>query len=320
MKIIDIIKSFLNKIKLKRLPEATNSDNVILLIKKEKNPEKIKDILGNYMLYLTSYEIIDIISKLPINDRIETLLKYRKYITPYDLSDFIVKKLDTNRKMIALKEFQMQLDLYDIYNIFDNISPDRREEALDSIIDRFDSYAVSDIIKKYIPFKQRKNLLYKYEDIIDSISKASIILQMPVKDKLEATEKYINEISKINLLEIVTSFPEKNISEATIKFAQKLSMTQISDIIIYNIPEDNRKDTLIKVSEYLNSSIISDIIKYCLKNEERREVLIELKEKLDEKNIAEIVQYFLKDDIELINILKDKMYTEDVMYFKNANA
>ena len=40
MKIIDIIKSFLNKIKLKRLPEATNSDNVILLIKKEKNPEK----------------------------------------------------------------------------------------------------------------------------------------------------------------------------------------------------------------------------------------------------------------------------------------
>ena len=312
MKIIDIIKNFLNKIKIKRLPEAIDSDNVILLIKKEKNPENIKNILGNYISILTSSEIIDIVSKLPINDRMQTLLKYKEYIAPYDLSEFIIKKLDTERKIIALKEFQMQLDLYDIYNIFDNISPDRREEALDTIIDRFDGYAISEIIQKYIPFRQRKNILYKYEDIIDSISKVSIILKMPVEDKIEVAEKYANEISKINMAE--------TISDSTIKFAKNMSMAQISDIIMYNIPENRRKETLINISDYLSSGVISDIIKYSLKNEDRKDAIIALREKLNEKHIAEIIQNFLKDDIELINMLKEKMDIEDVIYFKNAEA
>lgn len=320
MKIIDIIKSFLNRIKIKRLPETIDSGNVILLIKKEKNPENIKNILGNYISILTSSEIIDIVSKLLINDRMQTLLKYKEYVAPYDLSEFIIKKLDTERKIVALKEFQMQLDLYDIYNIFDTISPDRREEALDTIIDRFDGYAISEIIQKYIPFRQRKFILYKYEDVIDSISKVSIILKMPMEDKLEATEKYANEISKINMAEIVASFPEKNISDATIKFAKNMSIAQISDIIMYNVPENKRKETLINISEYLSSSIISDIIKYSLKNEDRKDAIIVLRDKLDEKHIAEIIQYFLKDDIELINMLKDKMDIEDVIYFKDAKA
>ncbi len=143
---------------------------------------------------------------------------------------------------------------------------------------------------------------------------------MPVEDKIEVAEKYANEISKINMAEIVASFPEETISDSTIKFAKNMSMAQISDIIMYNISENRRKETLINISDYLSSGVISDIIKYSLKNEDRKDAIIALREKLNEKHIAEIIQNFLKDDIELINMLKDKMDIEDVIYFKNAEA
>ena len=314
--LVEKVKNFFSKLHMKRLSESSDTSKIAWLIKKEKDIDKIQSMLSSYATILSSLDLLEIISRLPVNKRLDELVKYKKYITPYDLSEFIVKKLDTNWKINALKEFKGQFDLFDIYKIFENISPDRRRDALDIISDRLDASSLSEIIRKYIPYAGRKDVLYKYEENIDVLSKVAIIKKMPSSDVVDAIERYKEELSKNNIMEILESIPSSKIPKVLNIAKDKLSSSQLSEIIIYKALEKDRLNLLLSCSDKMEPATISDVIKDSLNNDEKKTALLELKDNLDEKHIAEIIQYYLKDDNELIDLLENKMFDEDVQYFK----
>ena len=314
--VFEKIKNFFKSKHMKRIAESSDTSKLFWLIKKEKDIGKIQCMLSNYVTVLSSDEILEIISKMPVKNRLDMLSSYKRYITPYDLSEFIVKKLDTDWKIKALNEFKDILDIFDIYKIFENISPDKRIEALDVIVDRLDSSNLADMIKKYVPYSQRKEAILKYDNQLDVFSKVGIIKKMPSNDIAEVLEKYKDILSSSNILEILDKVPSSKIEKAINVVKDKLTSSSLADIITYKALEKDRLNLLLECSEYIEPAMIADIIKNALDNENRKIAILHLKDKLDEKLIGEIVQYYLKDDKELIEQLKNNMYEEDYNYLK----
>ena len=314
--VFEKIKNFFKSKHMKRIAESSDTFKLFWLIKKEKDIGKIQCMLSNYVTVLSSDEILEIISKMPVKNRLDMLSSYKRYITPYDLSEFIVKKLDTDWKIKALNEFKDILDIFDIYKIFENISPDKRIEALDVIVDRLDSSNLADMIKKYVPYSQRKEAILKYDNQLDVFSKVGIIKKMPSNDIAEVLEKYKDILSSSNILEILDKVPSSKIEKAINVVKDKLTSSSLADIITYKALEKDRLNLLLECSDYIEPAMIADIIKNALDNENRKIAILHLKDKLDEKLIGEIVQYYLKDDKELIEQLKNNMYEEDYNYLK----
>lgn len=314
--VFEKIKNFFKSKHMKRIAESSDTSRLFWLIKKEKDIGKIQCMLSNYVTVLSSDEILEIISKMPVKNRLDMLSSYKRYITPYDLSEFIVKKLDTDWKIKALNEFKDILDIFDIYKIFENISPDKRIEALDVIVDRLDSSNLADMIKKYVPYSQRKEAILKYDNQLDVFSKVGIIKKMPSNDIAEVLEKYKDILSSSNILEILDKVPSSKIEKAINVVKDKLTSSSLADIITYKALEKDRLNLLLECSDYIEPAMIADIIKNALDNENRKIAILHLKDKLDEKLIGEIVQYYLKDDKELIEQLKNNMYEEDYNYLK----
>lgn len=314
--VFEKIKNFFKSKHMKRIAESSDTSKLFWLIKKEKDIGKIQCMLSNYVTVLSSDEILEIISKMPVKNRLDMLSSYKRYITPYDLSEFIVKKLDTDWKIKALNEFKDILDIFDIYKIFENISPDKRIEALDVIVDRLDSSNLADMIKKYVPYSQRKEAILKYDNQLDVFSKVGIIKKMPSNDIAEVLEKYKDILSSSNILEILDKVPSSKIEKVINVVKDKLTSSSLADIITYKALEKDRLNLLIECSDYIEPAMIADIIKNALDNENRKIAILHLKDKLDEKLIGEIVQYYLKDDKELIEQLKNNMYEEDYNYLK----
>ena len=314
--VFEKIKNFFKSKHMKRIAESSDTSKLFWLIKKEKDIGKIQCMLSNYVTVLSSDEILEIISKMPVKNRLDMLSSYKRYITPYDLSEFIVKKLDTDWKIKALNEFKDILDIFDIYKIFENISPDKRIEALDVIVDRLDSSNLADMIKKYVPYSQRKEAILKYDNQLDVFSKVGIIKKMPSNDIAEVLEKYKDILSSSNILEILDKVPSSKIEKVINVVKDKLTSSSLADIITYKALEKDRLNLLLECSEYIEPAMIADIIKNALDNENRKIAILHLKDKLDEKLIGEIVQYYLKDDKELIEQLKNNMYEEDYNYLK----
>lgn len=314
--VFEKIKNFFKSKHMKRIAESSDTSRLFWLIKKEKDIGKIQCMLSNYVTVLSSDEIIEIISKMPVKNRLDMLSSYKRYITPYDLSEFIVKKLDTDWKIKALNEFKDILDIFDIYKIFENISPDKRIEALDVIVDRLDSSNLADMIKKYVPYSQRKEAILKYDNQLDVFSKVGIIKKMPSNDIAEVLEKYKDILSSSNILEILDKVPSSKIEKVINVVKDKLTSSSLADIITYKALEKDRLNLLLECSDYIEPAMIADIIKNALDNENRKIAILHLKDKLDEKLIGEIVQYYLKDDKELIEQLKNNMYEEDYNYLK----
>ena len=314
--VFEKIKNFFKSKHMKRIAESSDTSKLFWLIKKEKDIGKIQCMLSNYVTVLSSDEILEIISKMPVKNRLDMLSSYKRYITPYDLSEFIVKKLDTDWKIKALNEFKDILDIFDIYKIFENISPDKRIEALDVIVDRLDSSNLADMIKKYVPYSQRKEAILKYDNQLDVFSKVGIIKKMPSNDIAEVLEKYKDILSSSNILEILDKVPSSKIEKVINLVKDKLTSSSLADIITYKALEKDRLNLLLECSDYIEPAMIADIIKNALDNENRKIAILHLKDKLDEKLIGEIVQYYLKDDKELIEQLKNNMYEEDYNYLK----
>ena len=314
--VFEKIKNFFKSKHMKRIAESSDTSKLFWLIKKEKDIGKIQCMLSNYVTVLSSDEILEIISKMPVKNRLDMLSSYKRYITPYDLSEFIVKKLDTDWKIKALNEFKDILDIFDIYKIFENISPDKRIEPLDVIVDRLDSSNLADMIKKYVPYSQRKEAILKYDNQLDVFSKVGIIKKMPSNDIAEVLEKYKDILSSSNILEILDKLPSSKIEKVINVVKDKLTSSSLADIITYKALEKDRLNLLLECSDYIEPAMIADIIKNALDNENRKIAILHLKDKLDEKLIGEIVQYYLKDDKELIEQLKNNMYEEDYNYLK----
>lgn len=314
MNFFEKIKKIFFKNKTKFLETAVNTEKIVLIAKKEKNSEKVIEILKNHYQELSSSEISQIIIDLPMNKRTEAIEIVQKYLTPYDLYDIALKKLDYQGKLEILEKFQYRLDLEEIFGIFNNLPPDQRTNALNKCIDRFDSFGIEEIIKRYVPLSEKLDCLNKYHEKLSSYSKASIISVLDTERKIRAIRQYEEELNKTDLNDILCETENEKITEVFNVVYNKLTSSQIENIIQYYIPEKEKLSSLYKCCNKLNSATISDIIKYSIPEEQKEEALVTLQNRIESNNIGEIIQLCIKNK-DILAKLKNNIYPEDLEYF-----
>lgn len=316
MNFFERIKRIFFKNNIKAISTGFNTENVLKAIKKEKNSEKSISILENYCSELSSAEIIQAIANLPLDKRTKGIEVAQKYITPYDLYDLSLKKLDYAGKLEVLEKFQDRLDLEDIFGLFNNLPPDQRMKALEITIDRFESFGISEIITKYIPLYEKLECLNLYYDRIDSSAKATIIVKLDTERKIEALEKYGNELNKTDLNEIVCKTETTSIGKVLDVVYNNLTSQQVADIIQYYIPENQKLTSLYKCCNKLDSACISDLIKFSIPESQKEEALVTLQNRIKSNNIGEIIQFCIKGK-QILDKVKNNLDPEDVEYFNN---
>lgn len=316
MRFFERIKNIFFRSKHQALPESINADKIILLTKKERDPEKVLNILRNYCALLQSSEISQIIYNLPANKRVEGIEIAQKYLTPYDLFDIALKKIDYIGKLEILEKFQYRLDLEDIFQLFNNLPPDQRTNALRKCIDRFDSYSLSEIIQKYIPLYERLDYLNLYHDKLDGFGKASIIAHLDSQRKISALKQYGNELNKTDLKDIICQTETEKIGEILDIVYKELTNQQIADIIQYYVPEKQKLEILYKCCDKLDSSTISDLIKLAIPEDQKEEALVSLQDRIKSNNIGEIIQFCLKS-AKVLEKVKNNLDPEDIEYFSS---
>lgn len=317
MNLFERIKRIFFKEKTKALPsEATDIQKIVLLATRERDSKKVLEILTNHASFMKSSDIIQIISHLPMKDRIEAIRISNKYITPYDLAELSVKKLNYEGKIQILQEFDNRLDLEDIYQLFNSITPDQRFNALQKCIDRFDSFGIAEIIDRYIPLYERLDALNMYRYNLDGSAKAAIIQNMDDDRKITALKTYAKEINKTDLEDIVCNTREDKIPDVLNVVYNYLSAQQIADIIRYNVSEKRKLEMLYKCCYKLDSAIISDLIKFTVPKESREEALVALQNRMDKTNVGEVFQFCTKS-LSVFKKIQHNLDPEDVEYFKN---
>lgn len=318
MNFLEKLKSIFFKKKTKYLTAGTDTDKILQLAKKEKDSEKKLNILRNYCYELASSEIAQIIITLPQNRRIEGIEIAQKYITPYDLYDIALKKLDYKGKLEILEKFQHRLDLEDIFGLFNNIPPDQRNTALKKCVDRLDSFGISEIIIKYIPLYEKLDCLNLYHTQLDSSSKASIISNLDTERKTRALTQYGKELNKTDLEDIVCGTESTKVSEVFDVVYAYLTPVQIENIIQYYIPENQKLSALYKSCNKLSSATISDIIKFSIPEHQKEEALVSLQNRIKSNNIGEIIQFCIKGKT-ILDKVKNNLDAEDIEYFNKIN-
>ncbi len=318
MNLFERIKRIFFKEKIKVLPsEAMDIQKIVLYAIREKNPENVLEILRNNSFSMKSSDIIQIIGHLPMKYRIEGIEISNRYITPYDLSELALKKLDYTGKIDILEKFQFRLDFDDINKLFNAIPPDQRSNALKKCIDRFDSFAIADVIKNYIPLYERLDALNMYRSKLDKFSKATIIESLDSDKKILALELYAKELSQKDLADIVCRTENNRMADVLNVVYQYLSCNQIAEIIQYYIPEKRKLEMLYKSCYKLDSAVISDLIKFSIPEESREEALIALQNRMKKTNVGEVLQFCTKS----MNVFKKVQHNldlEDVEYFKKT--
>lgn len=318
MNFLEKLKSIFFKKKTKYITSGIDTDKILQLAKKEKDSEKKLNILRNYCYELTSSEITQIIISLPQNKRIEGIEIAQKYITPYDLSDIALKKLDYKGKLEILEKFQYRLDLEDILSLFNNIPPDQRNTSLKKCADRLDSFGISEIIIKYIPLYEKLDCLNLYHTQLDSSSKASIISNLDPERKIRALTQYGKELNKTDLEDIICNTESTKISEVFDVVYSYLTPVQIENIIQYYIPENQKLSALYKSCNKLGSATISDIIKFSIPENQKEEALVSLQNRIKSNNIGEIIQFCIKGKT-ILDKVKNNLDAEDIEYFNKIN-
>lgn len=318
MSFLEKLKSIFFRKKTKYITSGIDAQKILQLVKKEKDPNEKLNILRNYFYELSSSEITQIITSLPQNKRIEGIEIAQKYITPYDLYDITLKKLDYKGKLEILEKFQHRLDLEDIFGLFNNIPPDQRSTTLKKCIDRFDSYGISEIIIKYVPLYEKLDCLNLYHNQIDSSSKASIISNLDSERKIRALSQYGKELNKTDLEDIVCNTESNKISEVFNVVYSYLSSSQIENIIQYYIPENQKLSALYKSCNKLSSATISDIIKFSIPENQKEEALVSLQNRIQSNNIGEIIQFCIKGK-NVLDKVKNNLDAEDLEYFTKVN-
>lgn len=318
MNLFEKIKNLFFKPRFKALPEESlEIEKITLLAIKEKDPEKTLDILRNYCYEMKSDSIVHIISHLPNKRRFEGIEIAQKYITPYDLSELALKKLDFNGKIEILEKFQNRLDLEDIYKLFNSVPPDQRENALRKCVERFDSFGLSELIRIYIPLYDRLDCLNLYYARLDAFSKANIIKELDADRKIQALNKYGKEINKTDLFDIVCQTETDRIPDVLNVVYSNLTSKQISDIIQYHIKDDKKLETLYKSCYKLDSATISDLIKYTIPDDQKEQALISLQNRIKSNNIGEILQFCVRTTNALKKV-QHNLDPEDVEYLKSV--
>lgn len=316
MNLFERIKRIFFKSKVKALPEeSTEIQKIVLLATRERDSKKVLEILTNHAQFMKSSDIIQIISHLPIKDRVEAIRISNKYITPYDLAELSIKKLNYEGKIQVLKEFENRLDLEDIYQLFNSITPDQRFNALKKCADRFDSFGMAEIIDRYIPLYERLDALNLYRYDLDGSAKAKVIQNLDDDRKIIALKKYAKEINKTDLEDIICNAKEDKIPDVLSVACNYLSAQQIADIIRYNVSEERKLEMLYKCCYKLDSALISDLIKFTVPQESREEALIALQNRMDKTNVGEVFQFCTRS-LSVFKKIQHNLDAEDIEYFK----
>ncbi len=316
MKLFERLKEIFFGKKIKALPsKSLEIDKIVLMAVREKDSDKVLDILQNYSQEMDSDSIVHIISNLPMNRRLEGIGIAIRNIAPFDLAELALKKLDYNGKIEVLDKYEYKLSVEDIYQLFNNIPPDQRSYALKKCSERLDSADIADIIKNYVPLYERLECLNLYSDQLDGYSIASIVKTLDTDRKMEALRLYEKEINRTDLYEIVCGTETRKISDVLDIVYNELTTKQIYDLIQYYIPSDKKMETLYKCCYKLDSSTISDIIKYVLPDEQKEEALISLQNRIKSNNIGEILQLCVRS-LSALKKVQHNLDPEDVEYFK----
>lgn len=318
MNFFEKLKKIFFKNKTKYLPGEKETFRTVLIAKQEKNPENKLDILRENCHELSSAEITQIILSLPLSRRIEGIELAQKYITPYDLYDIASKKLDYKGKLEILEKFQYRLDQEDIFGLFNLLPPDQRATALSKCIDRFDSFGISEIIKKYIPLYEKLDCLNRYHNQIDNSSKASIISILDSERKIRALKLYSKNLNKTDLNDIICETETNKVSEVFDIIYSYLTPRQIENIIQYYIPESQKLAALYKSCNKLSSATISDIIKFSIPENQKEDALISLQNRIQSNNIGEIIQFCIKGK-NILDKVKNNLDVDDLEYFSKTN-
>lgn len=315
MKFLEWVKSLFSKNKTKYL--GTAYDNRYVSKSRYTNdPEGLLGYLRQNCQEMASSEITDLINELPDNRKIEAIEITKKHLTPYDLADIAVNSLTQAGKLEVLEKFQNRLDLDDIYNIFDSITPDQRINALKKCVDRFDSISLAEIIMKHIPLYERLDSLNLYHERLDESSKALIIESLDGARKVQALKNYGKTLNKTDLKDIICNTEKEKVLSVLSVVYNDISSSQIEDIITFYIPEKEKLAALYMCCNRLNSSTISDIIKFTIPEDQKEEALISLQNRIKPNNIGEILQFYVKS----LNALKKVQHNldkEDVEFFNN---
>lgn len=317
MNLFERIKRIFFKSSVKALPEETSDiQKIVLLATRERDSKKVLEILTNHAEFMKSSDIVQIISHLPMKDRVEAIRISNKYITPYDLAELSVKKLNYEGKIQVLHEFEYRLDLEDIYQLFNSITPDQRLNALKKCVDRFDLFGIAEIIDRYIPLYERLDALNLYHSKLDGFAKATIIQNIDDDRKIIALKKYAKEINKTDLEDIICSTSSEKVPDILNVVYNYLSGQQIADIISYNVPENRKLEMLYKCCNELDSAIISDLIKFTIPEESREEALVALQNRMDKTNVGEVFQFCTRS-LSVFKKIQHNLDSEDIEYFKN---
>ncbi len=316
MKFLERIKQIFFGKKVKALSAGFDAEAVLASIKKETDPDEAINILRNYASRLSSSEICTSIISLPQAKRVEAIKITKNYITPFDLCDITLRKLDYNGKIKILEDFQNYLDLDVIIEIFNNLPPDQRSNALSKCVDRFDAFSLSEIISTSIPLYERLECLNKYHDILKGFFTSLIISKLDTERKIEALKRYAKEINKTDLNTIICSSETDKIPELLDLSYMYMTSKQISDIIQYYIPENKKLESLYKCCSKLNSSTISDLIKYVIPEEQKGEALIALQNRIKSNNIGEILQFCIKGK-QVLDKVRHNLDADDIDFFTN---
>ncbi len=314
MKFFERIKQIFFGNKSKRISENIDVRSIVKAVKSEKDAEIALNIIRNYIYVLPSSDLIELVLALPQKSQIKGIEIASKHITPYDLCEMTIKKLDYNSKIDVLEKYHDKLDLEDIFGIFNSLTPDKRSIALSKCIDHFDSLGLSEIISNYIPLYERLDCLNKYQDLLDGFSKANIISNLDTQRKIDALKLYAKEINKTDLNNIVCNSNTNKIPELLDIVYNYLTAKQISDIIQLHVPNEKKLESLYKCCSKLNSSTISDIIKYSIPEEQKGEALIALQNRIKSNNIGEILQFCIQGK-KVLEKVKHNLDSEDLDFF-----
>ena len=317
MKFFEWLKHILKPEKINYL--GTAYDNRYVSINKYSNdPEGLLGHLRQNYQEMQSHEIADVIKKLPKEYKIQAIEVAQKHLTPFDLAEIAIKDLNQQDKIEVINKFQNRLDIEDIYQLFNNITPDQRLNTLKKCVDRFDSSTLAELIKKYIPLYERLDTLNLYHNKLDNSSKAIIIDSLDSERKIMALKQYGKELNKTDLNEIVCNTEKEKVFSILSVIYNDISSNQIEDIITFYIPEQEKLAALYMCCNRLNSSTISDIIKFSIPEEQKEEALVSLQNRIKRNNVGEIIQFCIKSK-DVLNKVKDNLYPEDYEYFSNQD-
>ena len=317
MKFFKWLKSIFFPEKINYLGTAYDNRYVARSLYSDK-PDELIGHLRSSVQDMQSNEIAELIKDLPKDYKIQAIEIAQKHLTPYDLAEIAVNDLTQEGKIEVLEKFQNRLDLEDIYQLFDTITPDQRLNTLKKCVERFESSTLAELIKKYIPLYERLDALNLYHDRIDNSSKAIIIGSLDPDRKVMALKQYGKELNKTDLNDIICSTEKEKVFSVLSVVYNDISSNQIEDIITFYIPEQEKLAALYMCCNRLNSSTISDIIKFSIPEEQKEEALVSLQNRIKRNNVGEIIQFCIKGK-DVLKKVKDNLYPEDYEFFSNQD-